>query len=349
MQISPLLHGLTTHPLHTEFAFYPATSNYKEREMKRYLAAWLCVGMLVACGKASEQAAEQMQTKAAPVAAEANVARGMDDTTAAESEKAVETVVLNRPAAIIGETNNPVEAARRMVREAKVDFTARDVITAGLEVEKLALSAGGFIEQKDIQFESLERKVNDLGKGKLRVYEKVRPYAQMTVRVPSAKAAEFMNQLLPLMQFMNQQQYRAKRYELQLLHEKMAQVQSMPADAPVRQQNDIGHLRQLEVQYRMAYSTIVIVMQQNNLIREYDDVDVGAVASVRESRFGERALQALQYGWHGILNVVVLMLAGWPLLLLLLGWWAYHSGRKTYAQRRLGRNTSQVNPQQPDK
>ena len=148
---------------------------------------------------------------------------------------------------------------------------------------------------------------------------------------------------------MNQQQYRAKRYELQLLHEKMAQVQSMPADAPVRQQNDIGHLRQLEVQYRMAYSTIVIVMQQNNLIREYDDVDVGAVASVRESRFGERALQALQYGWHGILNVVVLMLAGWPLLLLLLGWWAYHSGRKTYAQRRLGRNTSQVNPQQPDK
>ena len=73
--------------------------------------------------------------------------------------------------------------ARRIVREAKVDFIARDVIAVGLEVGKLALSAGGFIEQKDIQFESLERKVKDLGKGKLWVYEKVCSYVQMTVRV----------------------------------------------------------------------------------------------------------------------------------------------------------------------
>ena len=63
-----------------------------------------------------------------------------------------------------------------------MDFTAKDVIAVGLGVEKLVLNAGGFIEQKDIQFESLERRVNDLGKGKLRVYEKVHPYAQMTVR-----------------------------------------------------------------------------------------------------------------------------------------------------------------------
>ena len=188
--------------------------------MKRYVAVWLCAGMLVACGKAPEQAEGQAQTMAAssPAVAEEHVPRSMDSAAAApeaksESEQAVETVEQNRPAAIIGETNNPVEAPRRMVREAKVDFTAKDVIAAGLEVEKLALNAGGFIEQKDIQFESLERRVNDLGKGKLRVYEKVRPYAQMTVRVPSAQAAGFMNQLLPLMQFMNQQQYRAKHQQ----------------------------------------------------------------------------------------------------------------------------------------
>ena len=324
--------------------------------MKRYVAIWLCAGMLVACGKAPEQAEGQAQTMAAssPAVAEEHVLRSMDSAAAApeaksESEQAVETVEQNRPAAIIGETNNPVEATRRMVREAKVDFTAKDVIAAGLEVEKLALNAGGFIEQKDIQFESLERRVNDLGKGKLRVYEKVRPYAQMTVRVPSAQAAGFMNQLLPLMQFMNQQQYRAKRYELQLLHEKMAQVHSVPADAPVKQQNDISHLLQLEVQDRLAYSTIVITMQQNNLIREYDDVDVGAVVPVVESSFGERALQAVQYGWGGVLNVLVLVLAVWPLwLLLLLGWWAYRRVCTAYAQRRLGRNASPVKLPQSD-
>ena len=33
-----------------------------------------------------------------------------------ESEQAVETVEQNRPATIIGETNNPVEATRCMVR-----------------------------------------------------------------------------------------------------------------------------------------------------------------------------------------------------------------------------------------
>ncbi|UOO88476.1 DUF4349 domain-containing protein [Vitreoscilla massiliensis] len=326
--------------------------------MKRYVAVWLCAGMLVACGKAPEQAAEHAQTMAAsaPAAAElsaAPVAKSMDGVAAAapesESEPAVATVEQNRPAAIIGQTNNPVEATRRMVREAKVDFTAKDVIAAGLEVEKLAQNAGGFIEQKDIQFESLERRVHDLGKGKLRVYEKVRPYAQMTVRVLSAQAAEFMNQLLPLMQFMNQQQYHAKRYELQLLHEKMAQVQIVPADAPVKQQNDISHLLQLEVQDRLAYSTIVITMQQNNLIREYDDVDVGAAVPVVETTFGEQALQALQWGWNGVLNVVVVLLAVWPLwVLLLVGVWTYRRVRKLCAKRRVLRNTNPANPQQPD-
>lgn len=326
--------------------------------MKRYVAVWLCAGMLVACGKAPEQAAGHAQTMAAsaPAAAElsaAPVAKSMDSAATAaaesESEPAVETVEQNRPAAIIGETHNPVEETRRMVREAKVDFTAKDVIAAGLEVEKLVQNAGGFIEQKDIQFESLERRVHDLGKGKLRVYEKVRPYAQMTVRVPSAQAAEFMNQLLPLMQFMNQQQYRAKRYELQLLHEKMAQVQIVPADAPVKQQNDISHLLQLEVQDRLAYSTIVISMQQNNLIREYDDVDVGAAVPVVETSFGELAVQALQWGWNGVLNVVVVLLAVWPLwVLLLVGAWAYHRVRKVNTQRRLRQKESQTNPQQPD-
>lgn len=205
-----------------------------------------------------------------------------------------------------------------MVREAQVNFTAKDVVKTALEIDKLTFQAGGFIEQKNISFDVLDKQTQKIGDGKIRVFEKVDPHAEIIVRVPSDKAAVYVNQLLPLMYFLNQQQYSAKRFELKLLEEKMAQTQTVPGDTKQSQLNEISRLTQLEVQDRVRFSTISITIKQPAMVRESLDVDVDAVARLNGDGFWKRAWEGVQYGWQFILDLLVILVTIWPLYLLIM-------------------------------
>ena len=213
---------------------------------------------------------------------------------------------------------NPAEAARRMVREANVNFTAQDVVKTTLAVEKITLEAGGFIEQKNIDFNVIDKQQQKIADGKIKVFEKIDPFANLVIRVPSERAAGVVNQLLPLMFFLNQQQYSAKRYELKLLEEKISQTQSVPSDTRNAQLNEISRLTKMEVQDRVRYSTITLAISQPTLVRERIDVDIDAVARLNGDSFWKRAWNGVQYGWQFVLDLLVVLITIWPLYLLLL-------------------------------
>ena len=164
----------------------------------------------------------------------------------------------------------------------------------------------------------LDTQTQKIGDGKIRVFEKVNPHAEIIVRVPSDKAAVYVNQLLPLMFFLNQQQYSAKRFELKLLEEKMAQTQTVPSDTRRTELNEIARLTQLEVQDRVRFSTISISIKQPAMVRESLDVDVDAVARLNGDSFWKRAWDGVQYGWHFILDLLVILITIWPLYLIIL-------------------------------
>ena len=209
------------------------------------------------------------------------------------------------------------EKARRMVREASVQFIAKDVVKTALAIDKMTFEAGGFIEKKDIDFQVVDVNSQSIADGKIKILEKVNPFAMITVRVPSEKAAVFVNQLLPLMTFLNQQQYKAKRYELQLLEEKIAQSQIVPSNTKNPQLNEISRLTQMEVQDRVKFSTINIYITQPTLIRERIDVDVDAVARLNGDHFFTRAWSGIQSGWQFVLDLLVILLTIWPLYILM--------------------------------
>ena len=140
----------------------------------------------------------------------------------------------------------------------------------------------------------------------------------MIIRVPSERAANVVNQLLPLMFFLNQQQYSAKRYELRMLDEKISQTQYVPSDTRNAQLSEISRLTRMEVQDRVRYSTITLAIAQPTLVRERIDVDVDAVARLNGDSFWKRAWNGIQYGWHFVLDLLVLLITIWPLYLLAL-------------------------------
>ncbi|ALH96048.1 DUF4349 domain-containing protein [Acinetobacter equi] len=205
------------------------------------------------------------------------------------------------------------EKARRMVREASVQFIANDVVKTALAIDKMTFEAGGFVEKKNIDFHVLDVKSQSIADGKIKIFEKVNPVAMITVRIPSEKAAVFVNQLLPLMTFLNQQQYKAKRYELQLLEEKISQSQTIPSNTKNLQLSEIARLTQMEVQDRVRFSTINIYISQPAMIRERIDVDVDAVARLNGDQFFTRAWSGIQSGWQFILDLLVILLTIWPL------------------------------------
>lgn len=287
----------------------------------KHLILVLSLVLISGCAKKAEEAAESASAQDSQVvahdAAQAADAAEKSNEQAAENSVDTTPVTEQKPETILSTDVSQAEKARRMVREAQVNFTAKDVVKTALEIDKLTFQAGGFIEQKNISFDVLDTQTQKIGDGKIRVFEKVDPHAEIIVRVPSDKAAVYVNQLLPLMYFLNQQQYSAKRFELKLLEEKMAQTQTVPSDTKQSQLNEISRLTQLEVQDRVRFSTISISIKQPAMVRESLDVDVDAVARLNGDGFWKRAWEGIQYGWQFILDLLVILITIWPLYLLL--------------------------------
>ncbi|CEI53185.1 DUF4349 domain-containing protein [Acinetobacter bereziniae] len=288
----------------------------------KHLILALSLVLISGCAKKTEEAAESASAQDSQVVAQdaVQVADASEKSNEQAAENTVDTtpVTEQKPETILSTDVSQAEKARRMVREAQVNFTAKDVVKTALEIDKLTFQAGGFIEQKNISFDVLDKQTQKIGDGKIRVFEKVDPHAEIIVRVPSDKAAVYVNQLLPLMYFLNQQQYSAKRFELKLLEEKMAQTQTVPSDTKQSQLNEISRLTQLEVQDRVRFSTISITIKQPAMVRESLDVDVDAVARLNGDGFWKRAWEGIQYGWQFILDLLVILVTIWPLYLLIM-------------------------------
>lgn len=281
---------------------------------KNYLlAAIMSCLMLTACSKKVEHNAEEANAAAEDAITAADAAQA---TEATAHEPDATPFTEQKPTQILNPSHNPAELGRRMVRQAEVDFSAQDVVKTTLAIDKLTLEAGGFVEQKNIHFQVLDVEQQKLADGKIKLFEKVSPQAQMIVRIPSANAADFVNQLLPLMYFLNQQQYSAKRFELQLLEEKLAQTQNVPSETKNAQLNEIARLTQMEVQDRVRFSTLTIQINQPTLVRERIDIDLAAVARLNGDSFWKRAWNGVQYGWQFVLDLLVLLITIWPLYLI---------------------------------
>lgn len=282
----------------------------------KLLAAFLCAVVLSGCSKKQEEPSAEASADSAVVAADSAQTEAV--AASAEHEPNATPVTSQKPDVILNTEVNAAEATRRMVREASVTFTAQDVVKTTLAIEKITLEAGGFIEQKNIDFNVIDSRSQKIADGKVKIFEKVDPLAAMVIRVPSERAAGVVNQLLPLMFFLNQQQYSAKRYELRMLEEKISQTQHVPSDTRNAQLSEISRLTRMEVQDRVRYSTITLAISQPTLVREQIDIDVDAVARLNGDSFWKRAWNGIQYGWHFVLDLLVLLITIWPLYLLAL-------------------------------
>lgn len=225
----------------------------------------------------------------------------------------IQPLVQQRPEVLLMPHINEIEQRHQMVREANIQFTTQDTIKTALAIDKMTIDFGGYVEQKNINFQIIDVKVQKVADGKIKIFEKINPVADIIVRIPNEKAANFVNDLLPLMHFLNQQLYSAKRYELKLLEGEVNEAQNKNEKV-----NNISHLSQLEIRDRACYSTIIININQPVIVRERTDIDIDTIAHLNTDGFWIRAWRGIQCGWIVTLDFIVILIAIWPLYLLII-------------------------------
>lgn len=222
------------------------------------------------------------------------------------------------PAVLLSETANPVEKSRPMVKTASISFEVKDVYQSALQLEQLTTEYGGVVEQKNINKQLEDQYQRNNNDGTLSIYQKFRPQASMVVRIPSDQTQRFINTLPKYMQFLNEQRYEAKRFQLKLLEEKLKQQASNhggDTKTASRLAAEIAELTRQEVQDRLNYSTIQLDFSQPATLHKKLDIQLNQVAK-QDEPFLSRMGQAIQAGATGFVDVVVFMTLLWPLWLI---------------------------------
>lgn len=259
--------------------------------------------LMSGCAKKAEEQSSAMsaETAAAPaVAADADAVQ-----------------VAQNPEALLPTQQSALEQSRQLVKTSSVSFEVKDMQQTTCALEQKLLALNGYIESKQMDYRVEDQQLRKKLDGTVDVFEKISPTTHMVVRVPSQQVTVFLNDLLPLMKYFNQQSYEAKRYELKLLEEKL-NTASQSAGVASNTNNQLQRLTQLEVQDRLQYSTITLDFFQAAQIRQRQDVNIQRVAQLHSDPFFARISQSIKMGFIGLRELLVWLVMLWPLYVILL-------------------------------
>lgn len=281
----------------------------KQQTYKVLLISSLLLG-LNACSKNPESAdapaaSAEMQSVAAPTSPPP-----------AQADKTQDV-----PDVLVSNQANPVEQNRQLVKTATIEFEVKDVYQTALQLEQLSSEFSGFVEQKEIQKQVEDQFNRSNTDGSQSVFYKIRPQAHMVVRIPSEQTVRFINTLSKFMLFLNTQRYEAKRLQLKLLEEKLAQQANAGASVNAKGTSqlaaDIAALTQQEVQDRLSYSTIQLDFSQVATVHQTQDIQLEVVAKQQEP-FLSRIGHSIYLGGVGFLDFIVQAMLLWPLWLMII-------------------------------
>lgn len=227
---------------------------------------------------------------------------------------------------------------RRFIRTVEVDFQVQDVQRATLRIEDLAARHGGFVTRSAVASDVQSTQRRPLGDGRLVELSVYVQRADLQVRVPSTRAQAFVRSLAAEMEFLDRREYRAVDAQFELLRQELAHahhaaaqrelaraarrgertdenVMAIEAAAQAALARDEAMLAQKTFEDQVEFATIDLAMHQPERVRRSERPDVAAILGREGPGFFRRATSALASGWAGLLEVVLALVALWPLWL----------------------------------
>ncbi|HNV83000.1 MAG TPA: DUF4349 domain-containing protein [Arenimonas sp.] len=321
------------------------------RKIMLVLLSAVLLVILAACSKSQESSADVAATDAAAssdavVAETANFAAAPPAPEAASrarsddgmmDKSSEEKVTADH---LVSSATSYVDGERKFVRTASADFRVKDVYQSAIAIENIVANQGGFVVGNQIN-STIER-VNryPVGNAKLMELAEYTVRGNLTVRVPSARTQDFLRALVSQIEFLDQRNFEARDVQFELLRKQLEFLRNQEAQrqlgdlstspgkisdkaAVISGQNDAKANRdeavvvQKEVEDKVAFSTISLSLYQLSKVRKTEVDDVDAIAKEIRPGFFSRMFSAVSVGWYALLDIVIDVIAIWPLWLLI--------------------------------
>lgn len=233
----------------------------------------------------------------------------------------------------------PPPGTKNVIRQADMTIRVKDVKKSVVNLENLAKSLGGFVE--NTQVESHERKTSTRlvsADSMLRVMEYT-VGGSITLRVPVAFFDSAVNEVQKSALFLHYKRTSANDISLQYLsnqlkssaNEKSGSRIQDASSAKGKKLEEIVNAEQaasnlaessidrkianFELQQKVNFSSIQVNLHQANEV--YKEVIINTDISSYQPSFGERFLYAVNSGWNGLVSFFLFLIQIWPAILFI--------------------------------
>lgn len=233
------------------------------------------------------------------------------------------------------------DTSRRFIRSADLRFRTADVVRSTYAIEDLVARMGGHVEHTHLATRIDQRYTTPISADSLLETTRYTVINSMTLRVPVAKLDTTLKSLVPFVDLLDHRTVKAQDVRLLLLSNRMTQDRVARHEQRVsnaideqgrklretvgaedklldrQEQADQAKLDNLDLEDRIAYSTITLGLYQREQVRR--DVLANEQNIERyEPGFGEQLGEALKDGWNALLSLVVMLTRFWSVILLMI-------------------------------
>ncbi|MDQ3056872.1 MAG: DUF4349 domain-containing protein [Pseudomonadota bacterium] len=253
---------------------------------------------------------------------------------------------------VASSANTYTDARRKFIRTAQANFRVRDVYKSALAIEDVVAAQGGFVVKNHISTQAQGSQTRPAGNGRLLELTQYTVHGELVVRVPSDNAQAFLRAIVGQMEFLDQRNFEAMDAQFALLRRQLEYRRSQESQLQLGQAVDGGGklvdkadvigaqtgskaardealVAHAEFEDKIAFATIDLSMYQSPNLRQTELIDVDAAFRQHRQGFFVRLGESMAAGWYGILDVLVALMALWPVWLeVLVGALAYRRYRK---------------------
>jgi hypothetical protein len=316
--------------------------------MRQTILAVALLAALVACNNDASKSVAKAPAAASSFAAApppppesraedkaAGVAEANQDAANAPATRAVSEAPTTA-AQITSSAATYTDAQRKFIRTAHASFRVKDVYQSALAIEDIAAAQGGFTISNDIGAQTLGSQTRPEGDGKLLELTEYTLRGNLTVRVPSEHTQAFLRAIVGQIDFLDERKFDATDAQFDLLRQQLAwqrgqesaheiaqavqqggkliaKTEALQGADAARAARDEALIAQKQFEDKVAFSTIDLSMYQPSKIRATELVDTQEIFRQNAPGFFTRLGESLRGGWYGLLDLVLELMAVWPL------------------------------------
>jgi hypothetical protein len=298
------------------------------------IAAALCAALvLMACSR-QQQAESATAADADAMQAVPDEARAVAGAAAADAAAAPQATV--DPSQLVSGVGTNADPRRRFVLTAHARFRVRDVYATALAIEDAAVALGGHVVSNRIGAQVQRTRSRKLGDGQMLQLSEYATSGALTLRVPSERTQSFLRGLARQMEFLDEREFEARDVQFDLLRRQLAEararalrddigraaaqggktgerVDAATSRADAVNARDEAVVAQQELEDQIAYSTVRLDFSQPAQVRQALLPDTDTLLERSGPGFFHQLGQALQSGWRGLLDALVVIALLWPL------------------------------------